>query len=388
MTGALNSKRIMDIELLRAIAVLGVVFHHVQGMPFPGGLPHLESSAALGQLWWGVDLFFAISGFVIGRSLIPLLHGCSSRQHFWEVTREFWIRRAFRLLPSAWLWLLLILFATVFVNSSGAFGSLQANLRATLAGFLQFANFRFADAIFRYEYGASFVYWTLSLEEQFYLLLPLLVLVSRKHLVWVLLALVAVQLVTWRTFLLSAIRTDALALGVLLAIWSAQPGYLRWEPKVLRHPVFSLLLLFVAGAVMAWLATERFNFAFYRIGAIAILCAILVWVASYDRDYLLPRGRLKSLLIWVGSRSYGIYLIHIPVFFLIRELWFRFAPLGSQDVASHPVVVLITALTLITLLSELNYRFIELPMRNRGARVVQRLRVPRTAVPSSGATSC
>ncbi|MDD2032282.1 acyltransferase family protein [Pseudomonas sp. 39167] len=384
----MSSKRIMDIELLRAVAVMGVLFHHVQGMPFPGGWPRLEATTAFFQLGWGVDLFFAISGFVIGRTLIAQLRGCENRQQSWACTRDFWIRRAFRLLPSAWLWLLLTLLAVVFFNHSGAFGSLQANLQATLAGLLQFANFRFADAIFSYEYGASFVYWTLSLEEQFYLLLPLLVMAARKRLVWILLVLVAVQFFTWRSFLLSAIRTDALALGVLLSIWSAQSSYWRLEPRFFRRSGLGILLILLLGGVMAWLWTDRFTWSFYRIGVVALLSAVLVWVASYDRDYLLPRSPLKTALTWVGSRSYGIYLIHIPVFFLLRELWFRFAPLGSPDVASDPWLALACALTLIGLLSELNYRMVEMPMRQRGAQLVERLRAARPVLPVSGAPSC
>jgi peptidoglycan/LPS O-acetylase OafA/YrhL len=384
----MSSKRIMDIELLRAVAVIGVLFHHLQGMPFPGGWPRLAALAESFQLWWGVDLFFAISGFVIGRSLIPQLRRCDSPRQFWAVTREFWIRRAFRLLPSAWLWLLLVLFAVFFLNRSGAFGSVQANLQATLAGFLQFANLRFADAFMRYEYGASFVYWTLSLEEQFYLILPLLVFVSRRYLVWVLLAVVLVQFFTWRALWLSVIRTDALALGVLLSIWSLRSSYWRFEPTWLRRPPLGVLLVLALGSVMAWIATEHFNLSFYRLGVIAVLSAVLVWVASYDQDYLLPRSRLKTALTWVGSRSYGIYLIHIPVFFLLRELWFRFAPLGSPDPASHPWLALACALSLIGLLSELNYRWVEMPMRNRGAQLVERLSAAQTVLPVSGAPSC
>jgi peptidoglycan/LPS O-acetylase OafA/YrhL len=273
-------------------------------------------------------------------------------------------------------------------NRSGAFGTVQANLQATLAGFLQFANFRFAESFMRFEYGASFVYWSLSLEEQFYLLLPLLIFVCRKRLVWVLLALVAVQLFTWRSALLMSIRTDALALGVLLAMWSSRPSYRAWEPRLLSRPWTGPLILIGLGTVLSVLASTPFNLASYRVTAIALLCAVLVWIASYNRDYLLPKGKLKQLLVWLGARSYGIYLIHIPVFFAVREGWFRFAPGGSQDVATQPALALFCAMTLIVLLSELNYRFIELPMRNRGARVVHRLRESRSALPSSGATSC
>ncbi|MCW5337940.1 acyltransferase family protein, partial [Pseudomonas aeruginosa] len=180
----MSGKRILDIELLRGLAVLGVVFHHLHGNLFSGSPALLDGINQRVQFWWGVDLFFAISGFVIARTLIPQLREAPTRQAFWEQARYFWIRRAFRLLPSAWLWLALILACCLLLNRSGAFGSLSANLAASLAGFLQVANFRFADSFYRYEYGASFVYWSLSLEEQFYLLLPLLILCLRRYLGW------------------------------------------------------------------------------------------------------------------------------------------------------------------------------------------------------------
>jgi peptidoglycan/LPS O-acetylase OafA/YrhL len=378
----------MDIEVLRAIAVLGVLFHHLQGSLFTDPVPLLEKIHAWAQPWWGVDLFFVISGFVIGRSLIPALQGCCNRREYWEQTRNFWLRRAFRLLPSAWLWLALMLLACVFLNRSGAFGTLHANLQATLAGVLQYANFRFADSFYHYEYGSSFVYWSLSLEEQFYLLFPLLIVLCRKHLVWALLALVAVQLFTVRTPLLMVVRTDALALGVLLALWSVEPSYRRWQPDFLRNPWAGVSTLVVLGALLSFMATDRFTFASYRMGSIAVLGAILVWIASYNRDYLMPAGGLQRLMAWIGSRSYGIYLIHIPAYQLVRELIFRLQGAGLPSPAGHPVITLLIAASLIVLLSELNYRLIEMPMRNRGVTLIRRLGPSRTAVPSSGATSC
>ena len=337
----MSGKRILDIELLRGLAVLGVVFHHLHGNLFSGSPALLDGINQRVQFWWGVDLFFAISGFVIARTLIPQLREAPTRQAFWEQARYFWIRRAFRLLPSAWLWLALILACCLLLNRSGAFGSLSANLAASLAGFLQVANFRFADSFYRYEYGASFVYWSLSLEEQFYLLLPLLILCLRRYLGWALLALVLVQFFSLRTPLLMVLRTDALAIGVLLALASLQPGYARWNPT-------------------------------------------LVWIASYDRDYLLSNGPLKRLLVWVGARSYAIYLIHIPAFYLSRELCFRL----GWDAGERPLSLLAISLVLIVVLSELNYRFVESPCRDLGSRLVKRLSAARRVATTSGATSC
>jgi len=383
-----NEKRIMDIELLRGIAVLGVLFHHLQDSLFAAAVPLLQSITLYNQPWWGVDLFFAISGFVIARSLIPALHRCTTGRDYWQQTRNFWLRRAFRLLPSAWLWLALMLLACLFLNRSGAFGTLHANIQATLAGIAQYANFRFADSFYRYEYGTSFVYWSLSLEEQFYLLFPLLIVLFRKHLVWALLALVAVQLFTLRTPILMVVRTDALALGVLLAMWSVQPSYRRWEPTFLGRPWAGLSALVGVSLVLGFMATDRFTFTHYRIGVIALLCALLVWIASYNRDYLMPKGALKNVMTWIGSRSYGIYLIHIPAYLLVREFTFRLQEANLPNPAGHPLPTLLIAFGLIALLSELNYRFIEMPMRQRGASLVQRLSPSRIAVPSSGATSC
>ncbi|WP_449429430.1 acyltransferase family protein [Rhodanobacter umsongensis] len=358
-----------DIECLRAVAVIGVAFHHMQGSLFHPGLPWIAQLFRHAQFWFGVDLFFAISGFIIARSLLPQVAACAGNVRQQAATiGAFWIRRFWRLLPSAWLWLGLILLATLACNRSGAFGSLHANLMATLAGMLDVANFRFADAIFRYEYGASFVYWSLSLEEQFYLLLPLLVVVLRRRIDLLMVALVLLQLCLFRTTLLMSIRTDALALGVLLAI--AVPGrmYAALNPCfLLRLRAVRVLLPCLLLACLAWLASTDPLAMPFRISVIAAVSTILVWLASYDNDYLLPAGRFKRALVWIGARSYAIYLIHVPVYFLLRELCFR---LGAAVILPAWLLAAL-AIGLIALLADLNYRFLEQPLREHGQRVAE-----------------
>lgn len=364
--------RIQDIEVLRAVAVLSVVLHHAHGNLLTWSTPWLDAFFQRFDLWWGVDLFFAISGYVIARELLPKLQGCTSATEYWRTTLAFWTRRAFRLLPSAWLWLLLILLACRFLNTSGAFGTLQANLSATLAGVLQFANFRFADSFTRYEYGTSFVYWTLSLEEQFYLLLPLLVLLSRRALPWLLLLLVVVQFFTLRTPLLMSVRTDAIALGVLLAFWNHTRPHSAFQPWLLqrRLPVLGAAALLVL--IMMEVTTQQYVWNTYRIGVIALCSAGLVWLASLDRNYFALPAKLQRVMLWIGSRSYAIYLVHIPAFSLTQEFWFRLR--GSKDFdGSYTWAFAITASLLIVIFSELNYRWVEDPLRRRGGRLAKRI---------------
>lgn len=364
--------RIQDIEILRAVAVLSVLLHHARDNLFTWKVPLNEAFFARFDLWWGVDLFFVISGFVIARELVPRLQGATDSNDYARATLAFWVRRAFRLLPSAWLWLLVILVACRYFNASGAFGTWQANLWATLAGVLQFANFRFADSFAHYEYGASFVYWSLSLEEQFYLLLPLLVFLTRRWLPLFLLACIAVQFFTWRTPVLMVIRTDAIAWGVLLALLSHTSAYRAIEPVFLQHRVLAILVIGAALLALLDVSHQHHLWSFWRVGVIALISAALVWIASYNRNYLPLGGWPRQWMIWIGSRSYAIYLIHIPAFFLTREIGFRLH--GDGDWGSALVLPFgITAMALILLAAELNYRYVEMPLRRIGGRLAERI---------------
>jgi len=366
------SKRIDDIEILRGFAVLFVVVHHALGNLFTWSTPGLARVAVYFSGGFGVDLFFAISGFVIARDLVPRLQASSGLDAAFRITVAFWIRRAWRLLPSAWTWLVLILLAVLLFNESGVFGTFRTNLEATVAGVLQVANLRFAETFGRSDYGASFVYWTLSLEEQFYLVLPLVVLVSRRFLPYLLIALVVIQLFSTRTLMSLVFRTDAIALGVLLAIWSQHSTYLVARPEILSRmkwigtAIMAALLFFMGIVGSAMLHVVSYKFSLF-----AVLSVLLVWMASYNLDLFFPVRPLKRLLLWVGTRSYAIYLIHIPAFFLTREIWFRLRP-GVVPDDEFFFQYLFTAGVLIILLSELNYRLIEMPLRQRGVSISRR----------------
>jgi peptidoglycan/LPS O-acetylase OafA/YrhL len=185
---------ITDIEVLRAVAILVTVFSHF-GDLFPWGNGFYQFANKYFAFWGGVDLFFVISGFVIAKRLIRHLSDANTLGQFWRNTKAFWIRRLFRIVPSAWFWLLTTYLLSITFNTSGTFRTVDANLGDAIAGILQVANFRhylqFKDAL---PWGGNSVFWSLSLEEQFYFFLPVIFLLTGRNFLKVVFVVVLVQL--------------------------------------------------------------------------------------------------------------------------------------------------------------------------------------------------
>lgn len=365
-------RKIDDIEMLRGFAVLFVVIYHASDALFTWSTPAMARFYAYFSGGFGVDLFFAISGFVIARDLVPRLQSSKEGMDAMRITLAFWVRRAWRLWPSAWLWLFVILLASVFFNETGSFGSFRVNFEATVAAVMQVANLRFAEAFMVRDYGASYPYWSLSLEEQFYLIFPLAVLLSKRWLPYLLMVVVLYQIFAVRTLMGMSLRTDALALGVLIALWSDHPSYRLCQPEFLRR-YLGVVLLAGFFVCLGALSSGGLNIVSIRIGLIALLSAGLVWVASYNCNYLCPSGFFKSVMSWIGARSYAIYLIHVPAFFITREIWFKLDVDGAGFGSDYFYPFILTSAGLILVLSDLNYRFVETPLRIYGKGVAQRL---------------
>jgi peptidoglycan/LPS O-acetylase OafA/YrhL len=381
-------RRLEDIEVLRAVAIMLTIAIHATYL-----FPHWGSAAIYRYLDFrvGVDLFFVISGFVIAQSALPRLtmeHGNSAG--YWRNAIAFWLRRAWRIWPSAWLWLAVIVACTLFMNKSGVFGdseALRGTFREVAASLLQVMNFSLMDTqILRpgsviTSTGATFPYWSLSLEEQFYLVLPLAIFATRKYLPLVLF-IVAAAMFAVPKGLGSAwffARYDPIILGVLIALWKQHPSYSLLEPRFLaggsfRKIAFTSSLALLAAAAVG-LGVVPFSY-----GVVSLLCGVLVFAASFGKDYLFPAGRARTLLLWIGSRSYAIYLCHAILFLVTRELWFRWAPPESRlaDV-NYTLYYVLTAMVLVGIASELNYRFVEQPFRAKGRRLAEAIEFSLTA---------
>ncbi|WP_336346357.1 acyltransferase [Pseudomonas monsensis] len=374
----MSSRKNLEIEYLRGAAVAMTLLSHVN-MLLPFHVDVLLRIFSIFMPWTGVDLFFCISGFVVSKAYLDYFDKHRAQGQFGLAAACFWLRRAYRLLPTAWLWILIPLIFSIAFNQSNIFGSWFDNLRsftavATFSGNL--AN-QYNSLL-----GPSPQYWSLALEEQFYFVFPffLLFITAPRWRVIALFALIALQFGLDRnpfgnpaSSMLSSFRLDAMLWGILLCLFTRTRLYQQIEPVglgqgMLKPLLCTLFLLYMLGAIATQLIAVPI-----AVGLIAIVAVLIVWLASYQKGYIYCPAVLRGFMQWLGSRSYGLYVIHVFANHLSTEIWTRVA--ASQDVpldGRFTLELLLTSVGLLLVLSELNYRFIETPLRLRGAEIARR----------------
>ncbi|MFZ4812671.1 MAG: acyltransferase family protein, partial [Ilumatobacteraceae bacterium] len=341
------TRHLPALDGLRALAVIAVIAFHLGWIS--GG-------------FLGVDLFFVLSGFLITSLLLSDARGEGGID-----LRAFWARRFRRLLPAVALTIGGVL-AWLAVWGTAAE---QANARDDARWAIPYlANWHLiAQAR---DYWATAVepsvfthLWSLAVEEQFYVLWPLVVwvLVRRggptRRLVWVTGALAAASWVALvvlhdpsnpsRVYLGTDTRAFALLLGALAALLplARRPADRRSE-AVAGLAMLGLCVLWVVGGDLRdWLLR----------GGLLVhsgLAVTLIALVAADRTWLgLPLGTRP--LVWIGQRSYGLYLWHWPVLVLIRP--------RTPNVPAAVRDVIIIAISVA--LAELSYQWIEHPIRRR-----------------------
>ncbi|WP_445177798.1 acyltransferase family protein [Pseudomonas sp. McL0111] len=374
----MSNRKNLEIEYLRGAAVAMTLLSHLKMLlPF-----HVDTFLRIFSIfmpWTGVDLFFCISGYVVSKAYLDYFDKHREQGQFGLAAVSFWLRRAYRLLPTAWLWILIPLVFSIVFNQSNAFGSWFDNVRsftavATFSGNL--AN-QYNSLL-----GPSPQYWSLALEEQFYFIFPffLLFITAPRWRVIALIALIALQFGLDRnpfgnptSSMLTSFRLDAMLWGILLCLFTRTRLYQQIEPSglgqgVLKRLLCTLFLLYMLGAIAIQLIAMPI-----AVGMVAIVSVIIVWLASYQKNYIYCPNFLRGFMQWLGSRSYALYVIHVFTNHLSTEIWTRVA--ASQGVpldSSFTVELLVTSIGILLVLSELNYRFIETPLRKRGAEIAQR----------------
>ena len=375
---------IPSLDGIRALSVLAVIVYHANKLWLPGG-------------FLGVEVFFVISGY-----LITLLLLAESEANGTVSLKQVWVRRARRLLPALWVVVLgVVVFAAIFQRD--ILGTLRGDVVAAL-----FYGFNWFQIWVGTSYFTSFEFvplrhlWSLAVEEQFYLIWPIVMLVVAKFgkrrlpivsaaFFGLAVALAVYMAVVYKSGTISTIadtpeqftslfgqsvsrvdylflgtftRSSGLLLGAALAIW--------WRPWLLQSSRAGASKLFdvigviglVALAMMTWrfqTVTEgtdqgsvgydllfRGGFFLTDVASVAVIAA-----AVHPGSRFFARSLSNPVLVWLGRRSYGFYLFHWPVFQFYR----RFAGQGLTPYEFVVLVLLALALT------ELSYRYIETPVR-------------------------
>lgn len=369
--------RIPELDGLRGIAVFSVVcFHYlaVQGEVGAGTLTsYLQRLTIMGGT--GVDLFFVLSGFLIGGILVDARESAS---YF----ATFYARRFFRIFPLYYAWIAsYILLTTVAISAIRAHSTSGS---APTVGFPVYANLLFIQNLWVIPFsglaGSWFAHlWSLAVEEQFYLVCPLVVrFFSRQNLYRFLVSVIVgapIARIVFRQVvqpknpfiisILTPFRADTLAIGVLAALLWREAKFQTWLSND-RGGLSSLWWVLLAGTIAFWkwspqsgtLGMQYVGFTwlalFYAASVVVALARRESWVATLARTRW-----LRSL----GAVSYCVYIIHLVVDSACHAIILGRAPKTTDWKGA---VVTIVAGILSYALAIVSWRFFEHPFVRRG----------------------
>jgi peptidoglycan/LPS O-acetylase OafA/YrhL len=384
------------LDGMRALAVVAVMVYHANSDWLPGG-------------YLGVEVFFVISGYLITLLLISEKERTSTVD-----MKHFWFRRARRLLPALYTMLLAL---TIWVSlfDRDQLGKLRGDIIAAL---LYVSNWyqiwTGAGYTASNDFAALRHLWSLAVEEQFYLVWPIvmfLLLKSGSRRIadisrWLVAVAVAIMLVTAALVYLGPIGTPELTPDAYWSIfgreiskfdWAYLGTFSRasglllgaafamvWRPvAVMRGPlrtkgplldliaVFGFLILAALVWSMWLISPSGGNPWLFRGGFALCAVATLMMVAAvtHERAYT-SRVLSVPVLLWIGTRSYGLYLYHWPIYQLIRGITGKHLTF-AQFVFAMIVTFIVT---------ELSYRFIETPIR-KGTVAASWRRIRNSPVP-------
>ncbi|WP_293403529.1 acyltransferase [Phenylobacterium sp.] len=349
--------RVAAFDGLRAIAISAVLITHVDPDNLPGG-----------QL--GVDLFFALSGYLITSLLLK------EYDHFGRVSlKDFYIRRILRLAPALMVFAVVVTGIALARNEPHAWGEFFAVITYTM-------NFVAAFKLLGDSMSMGHT-WSLAVEEQFYLLWPLLLILllgrARGWLMGATLALVGAGLLstfalqvmgvdTWIIYFLPTTRVAPLLVGAAGAIahWRGLPS---WSARLVASPWIAVTAL---GLITAWFFRNTWADAWTWRAGVAVFAALTVLLIVHAIEA--PRSLVTRILslppvTWLGRRSYAFYLWHAPV------LWMTAGPTKS------PWMHFMATFAMTAAIAELSWRLVEAPALKLKTRF-ERAGLPLRAEPS------
>ncbi len=362
--------RIPELDGIRGIAIGMVLIAHCFAIVSRPGSALAYALVPLRLDWTGVDLFFVLSGFLIGGIL---LDARGSSNYF----RVFYTRRFFRIVPIYAAFLLCVALA-MYLSSVGMIGRYEEIFGGRLpwwyfATFLQNIGMSIHKVWGTFPLGVT---WSLAVEEQFYLTLPLVIrfLDRRALLRFILFAIVAAPLLrlfffhrdpahlfAWYT--LMPCRADALLLGVLGAMATRDPRWRGWLLENRKYLSLALVILLTGDALLVWLspAPEMRLMATAGFTWLALTyLSVLLYAVLYPSCWISQCLRW-SWLRGLGVIAYSAYLFHE---FFLGMFFGRVPWLYSWHDAGLSVIVLVVTISF----CRLSWVYFEKPLVTIGHR--------------------
>ena len=374
-----SSGRLLQLDGLRGIAISLVVLYHYISLATPAARNGIVaySQAAFQMGWSGVDLFFVLSGFLIGG---VLLDAKDSNRYF----KTFYLRRIHRIFPIYYLWIavyFLVAF-TILVRWARPVGIVPGKwtIIPVYGLFLQNTVWSRGDA-FRTPWLAAL--WSLAVEEQFYLVVPWVVrFASKRGLVTSLILTVfgapVARMLVFKyivpthgaaPYVLTPCRADALAMGVLLAVGWRDKRWKAWMESHLWGLRGALGLLFLGILYLMFAGKSQYSYAMTVWG---YSCVDTFFAGLLVLALMAPGGIWAGICTWrplidIGGISYCIYIIHSAVDDICHTA-LSSSPNGISTLSSFVATVMAVGIT--WLLAKISWRYLESPMIRFGHRYV------------------
>lgn len=361
-----NNRYIPALDGIRTLAVAAVVLYHLKPALLPGGMQ-------------GVTVFFVLSGFLITRLLL-IEHKSNGRIDL----KAFWVRRLRRLMPA-----ILVVIVVTAALCTGFNHVMLTKMRPDIIPSALFFNNWWQ--IFNQQSYFNAVgdpsplthFWSLAIEMQFYLVWPIALMVALRHreparrIRRAALALAVVSALDMAILYNPALDpsrvyygTDTRVFSLLMGAWLAFIPYARIEEllrqtakRVFHKGIPSTLdvvgALGLAGLVALALFTNGYSTFPYRGGiALASALSLMLIAGCLSPNGMVARAFAFEPLVWLGKRSYGIYLWHYPLLLLMNP---------ASDISDKPWWVYVVQVLIVIAVSETSYRFIETPCRHGAA---------------------
>ncbi len=319
-----QGRRVTSIDGARGIACLMVLVHHCGRGPGVSAATEIFSRVSAAG-WIGVDLFFVLSGFLITGLLLDVRgRRCG--------LRRFWSRRAIRILPLSYAFLSLVFFSPIWRQESW-----HSALFSKQAWFWLYANNWLALSQPSLDHGVLGHFWSLAIEEQFYLIWPFAVIsLTPRRLGHLCVAIFAASLAGHLVAVARGASTDIICSltpirgdGLVAGAWLATRRYTR-DPRIpARGPhrvllaaavVLAVLLAWPAAGLPAgsnWVMSVGFS------GLALIFTLFLAATLCAPASAVIRRVCEARPLAYLGRVSYGFYVLHAPVVAFLRRHWTR-----------------------------------------------------------------